>query len=424
MLPMLTGGTRTVFLLFVVLSLWASINNVIPLSVIFVVLTPLSLYAVVRNRSIPTVVIATSVVFVYFILSTLLYFPESFLEADFYRRDGNVFVSFMPILICGTLMIRLNVERLVRQFVIWASFANIVLMIVFFLTGGTIFFNEEGVYHFLFESHNAAGGCLSIICSLSLGIYFGGRKSLFWLAINLANLTGLFLTISRGSVLAMIASIFVVLVLKERYAKTIVGLTAASIMGVLVYTYPLWIQTGKPNGFEDVGAVEGLESRDANVIDRALYLWPRATDLFLRSPIVGTGFGSFDDMPYHLKGISGVFSYNVPEAANFTAAHAHNSYLHILAETGLVGLGLFVWMLVEIRTSIESFESHSIRLGLTLAFWVAVYAAFTEHRLVTPSQMLTFMLVFGLSLASHRFSRTRARSKTIDARAYGNVSVQ
>jgi len=413
MLPLLTGGTRAVFLLLMVLSLWASINNVIPLSVIFVALAPLSIYAAAKNRSLPTVVFAVLVVFTYFIISTLLYWPESFLEPDFYRRDANVFVSFMPILICGTLMIRVDLEKLVRLFVIWASLANIVLMGIFFLTGGTIFFHEEGIYHFLFESHNAAGGCLSIICSLSLGIYFGGRKSGFWLILNLTNLVGLVLTISRGSALAMIASIFVVLVMKERFAKTMVALTAASIISVLVYSYPLWIQTGRPNGFNDVGAVEGLASRDANVIDRALYLWPRATDLFLSSPFVGTGFGSFDDQPYHLEGIPGVFSYNVPDVPSFTAAHAHNSYLHILAETGLLGLALFIWMLHEIRKSIESFESRSIRLGLALAFWVAVYASFTEHRLVTPSQMLTFMLVFGLSLASHRFSKTYARHNAL-----------
>jgi O-antigen ligase len=232
------------------------------------------------------------------------------------------------------------------------------------------------------------------------------------------------LTISRGSVLALVASSFVVLVMKERLAKTMVALTAAAISSVLAFTYPLWVDTGRPNGFVEAGAVEGLASRDANVLDRALYLWPRAVDLFVHSPIFGTGFGSFDDTPYHLEGTPGLFSYNVPDAPNFTAAHAHNSYLHILAETGVVGLGLFLWMLVEIRRSIKSFQSRTVRLGLTLAFWVAIYASFTEHRLVTPSQMLTFMLVFGLSLASHRFSQSHATSKAIGAPVFGNVAIK
>jgi len=415
MLPVLTGGNRLIFLFFIVLSLWASINNVIPLSVIFVALTPFSLYAALRNRSLPTVVIATFAVYAYFILSTLLYWPDSFLEPDYYRRDGNVFVSFMPILVCGTVVMRLNVEKVVKHFVVWASLVNIVFMGIFFLTGGTIFFEEEGIYHFLFEAHNAAGGCLSIICALSLGFYFGGRKTYLWLFFNITNMLGLYLTYSRGSILAILASIFVVLVMKERFAKTMVGLTAAGIICVLVYTYPLWIQSGRPNGWEDVGALEGLASSDANVLDRALYLWPRAVDLFLQSPFLGTGFGSFNDLPYHFEGIPYVFSYNVPAITSFSSAHAHNTYLHLLAETGLLGLGLFVWMLREIRRDIDSFEPRSIRLGLQLSFWVAIYASFTEHRLVTPSQMLPFMIIFGLSLSSHRWAQYAVLPKAVDA---------
>src|SRR4029453_7464451 len=70
-------------------------------------------------------------------------------------------------------------------------------------------------------------------------------------------------------------------------------------------------------------------------VELRLSVWRDALRLFRAHPIAGTGLGTFDEMAYTLDG--------TPADPGFRRAgwHAHNVYLHVLAETG--ALGLFAW---------------------------------------------------------------------------------
>jgi O-antigen ligase len=73
-------------------------------------------------------------------------------------------------------------------------------------------------------------------------------------------------------------------------------------------------------------------------VSQRLAVWRDALALFRGSAIVGTGLGTFDDVAYSVPG-------NVADRVYFRAGwHAHNVYLHVLAETGAVGL--FAWCLL------------------------------------------------------------------------------
>lgn len=257
-----------------------------------------------------------------------------------------------------------------------------------------------------------------MVTAFGLGIYYTGRRTFFWLMLLWVNLLGLVLTVSRGSLMALLLAGFLVLTLKERFAKIIVLSMAIAIVGILSYTYPHWISVGKPNGWADV-AVGTVSSGDANILDRLLYLWPRAVDLFLRSPLIGTGFGSYDDLPYRFIGIPYVFSYNNPVELTFSAAHAHNSYLHILAETGLVGFALTMSMLFAVRKEIDTVTSRSVRLGLLIGLWVTIFSSVTEHRMFTPSQMLPFTIIYGLAVANTRWAKRRSGRQAPMASPHG-----
>jgi O-antigen ligase len=349
----------------------------------------------------------------YFVLNTALYAPESFLAPEFYRRDGNVFVTFLPVIIGGLVAVKVNLGAVLRRFVIWASVVNMVFVALFIGTGGTIVYEEAGVYHFLFEAHNAAGGYLAMITAFSLGIYLTMKKGrrAFWLILVLSNLVGLYFTVSRGSIGALVCAAILVHGLKERFLKTTVVASAVALIAVMSYAYPYWVSVGRPLDLSENTYTETIGSKDANVLQRVLYLWPRAVDLFIESPIFGTGYGSYNDIPYQLSGLPHVFVFNHPLELSFNSAHAHNTYLHVLAETGLVGLGLLLVMLVKMRQSINSLEPASVRLALKIAFWVAVFSSMSEHRLFTPAQMLPFTIFYGLALANSRWDRARSSSQ-------------
>jgi O-antigen ligase len=407
-----------VFGLFV-LSLACTITNAVPFSLLFVLLVPAVPYLLLKNRSLPGSVVALLTLFAYFAINTLFYAPVSFAEPAFYRRDGNVFVTFLPMVIGGALVLRNDVEGVIMGFLEWATLADALFICVYLATGGTLLFREPGVYHFLFEAHNAAGGFLSMVVALALGMYSGRRKTVLLGLILLVNFLGLILTVSRGSALGVALAVILVLMLKERFIKTTVVGSAVVMIALLSVTYPMWVGNGKPAGAYQPGEA-GLMSTeelagDTNTLDRVLFLWPRALDNFLQSPLVGTGFGSYDDLPYRFGGIPHVLSFNQPIQMMFTAAHAHNTYMHVLGETGALGLALLLWMLNRTWRDIDSLEPRSVRLSLKLAFWVAVFSSFTEHRLFTPAQMLPFTMIMGLALANQRAMRRQSQQASVTA---------
>src|ERR1700758_3750523 len=79
------------------LALFLTVTNFVPISAIGFV--PMLLCAWrFYGRSYPAFVTPLVAFTVLAIVSTLLYDPQSFLEFDFYRRDGNFFISYAPIL--------------------------------------------------------------------------------------------------------------------------------------------------------------------------------------------------------------------------------------------------------------------------------------------------------------------------------------
>ena len=67
-------------------------------------------------------------------------------------------------------------------------------------------------------------------------------------------------------------------------------------------------------------------------VDIRLAVWRESFQLFRSSPVAGTGLGTYDEVAYSLEGSTA--------EPNFRRAgwHAHNVYLHLLVETGVIGL--------------------------------------------------------------------------------------
>jgi O-antigen ligase len=67
-------------------------------------------------------------------------------------------------------------------------------------------------------------------------------------------------------------------------------------------------------------------------VDLRLGVWRESLRLFRSHPVAGTGLGTYDEVAYSLEGSTA--------EPNFrrNGWHAHNVYLHVLTETGIVGL--------------------------------------------------------------------------------------
>lgn len=393
---------RRIILWVFLLSLFATVTNFVPLSVAFAglaILLPV-LSARWLEEPLPKFHFFLLLLYAYFLISTLLYSPGVLAQYAFYRRDGNFFITYLPILILGLVPLRMRPGKWLRRFVIWASL---------FSLGAYLWLpvQSDGLHHLAFIAHNAAGGFLSIVLALCLGLYWGRRQKVF-LLLALLDFYLLYETGSRGSLLALAVAFVQILILKGRFNKLFLAGAVVSMIALLSFTYPLWLEAGKPdNGFESLGEINLPIMRSATIINRGEYLWPRALDNFLKSPLFGQGFGSYDDTPYRFEP-AGLVTLIVSENFRHSDAHAHHSFLHILAETGLVGLLLFMMYLYSLNRFIETLPG-ALGLGLQLAFWVVIWSSFTEHRLTTPAQMLPFNILVGLCLAHIRGAVVKAK---------------
>jgi O-antigen ligase len=268
---------------------------------------------------------------------------------DFLRRDGGLFVSLIPM----AALAAFHLERacLVKALLFFLAFQAAVAVVggVSALAGW-----HSGFYHIadvvdqrptffgLYAAHNATA---SVYLLLTLGAFAWAlrpdvgrelRRILLGIAALLA--LGCILARSRGAFMGLGAGVVFIAVLAIRrgvprrvMTVAVAGLAVAILAGGgLLLPRFIKMAQGETDQFR----------RE---------LWSRAWKDFTRSPVVGAGFGRFNDQGREFTsiGIGEVATKAVVFNDDF---HAHNSYLHWLAEGGVLGLGVMIafWILVSL----------------------------------------------------------------------------
>ncbi|SIT42746.1 O-antigen polymerase [Paraburkholderia ribeironis] len=339
-------------------------------------------------------------------VSTLLYDPQSFIEFDFYRRDGNFFISYAPIFAGCLYMHRLDLNKVLRVFFVFAVIVNIPAYVHYILQSGllAIFKNQNDSFGSYFIARNAAGGFFAMLLCLGMACYLQQRSKLLLVLLGL-NALMLFSTYSRGSLLgALVALNYLCFGRKRWMLATLMTALIISSIAMAIYQFdPTVDYMGHPFSFHNE------DPKAANLSIRYEWLWPRALVYFEQSPIVGLGFGSFDDEIHSLVSYFGLFAVPSDIVVNHTDSHAHNSYLNLLAELGIVGLALmisFYWKLIDWSQKGAAAAAlygrgqnfAALRFVEISSVCLLVMSA-TEHRLVSPSNVLILTLVISLLLA-------------------------
>jgi len=166
-------------------------------------------------------------------------------------------------------------------------------------------------------------------------------------------------TFSRGGYLAVLFSVFVLGLLKDR--KILL------ILGVFLLTW----QTVVPAPVrERVSMTENANGQLEASAQERVDLWQNAEQTFLHSPIVGTGFATFQ-LGEHVDNLK----------------DTHNWYIKVMVETGLIGLVIAIILLQQLlATSYRLFKRASdplyqgLGLGLFLATCSCIVANFFGDR--------------------------------------------
>ncbi len=335
---------------------------------------------------------------------------------EFLRFDGALLIAYLPLLLVTD--VRLDphfIRRIIGVFLtIMSTVALLGLAEFVDDTVGSLGLSRlpeplqfihnaslsTDIFHGFFRAHNAAGAIYAMATLVAFALLAMDQEPsllslpAFWVG---ANFVGLVLTQSRTAYVGFLAALLVT------YFRRKETLWNAFKYGVLILIPLLYFLLVQPVVNQRTEAVSNLE--DPNVVMRFLY-YQRALDDFVQSPIVGTGFGRYND---DLKGHVGI-PYFVFFATSGVSVnddlHAHNSYLHFLAEGGIVGLALmlsiwitaFRWIGREKVIFAAGSFGRCLAEGIQACIILEFSMSFTEHMMGTAASSLAVFTLTGLFL--------------------------
>lgn len=225
--------------------------------------------------------------------------------------------------------------------------------------------DPSGLYIFVawLRAHNAAGGLYSALAAMSLW-WFLLRRIPVW--ILLGNLLGLALTLSRSGYLGFVVVALVAFIVRgpvRRRGRLFVALAVAVTLAFAIA--PLRERLGG-----------GLSSTDYGRSTRT-EIWSAALRDFTQHPVLGIGWGNFQPAP---------------------GEHAHNSYLQVAAELGVVGLGLIGWWLGSVVWELARRRRHDLLAALA----TLLVTATLDHNFGSPSITAPVFVLCGMAISASR----------------------
>ena len=370
------------------------------------------------------------VIYVYFILS---YFVSgqpilNLFSYQFLKYDGNFFFCYILFFIFSISFP--NFKKLAAYYFkfIFSVFTifSLIGITEYFLSRGPLMVYAEAetgkIYFALNFAHNATGSVYAVVC-ISLLVFFLKEKTtkikILFLILLLINLTALLITRSRASYVGFFGATIIVTWLYFKSIKKFL----ITIGALIAVTVPILFLTGVYNRVIQILNFEG-----GTTIIR-FYVWEKAWYLFSQSPIFGIGYGRFNDIfnidiglfnLERLRGYPGIVSFYMKQIYYFNSAHAHNTYLQFLTETGTVGLGLILifWTLCIVKilkaynSTKENFTS-KVLLSSLASIFVLLILSFFENYLSATTVMISISAIVPISIGLYWEDYNKISSKRL-----------
>jgi len=254
-----------------------------------------------------------------------------------------------------------------------------------------------------FVNHNQFAGYMAMVMPVPLGlivrVIHGQARLVYGFAAALMG-TATIVSGSRSGVVSLTAAVVLMAVLNKRFRRhpmvddpaeserfflwkfgPIAVVTLAMIAGVL------WI--GATPVIERFGdAVDQVARSGSPDVSRAT-IWQETVEMVRDHPILGAGLGTYYTIyPRYARTekLSGL-------------DYAHNDYLQIVAEAGMVGGAIAVWFIIVIFSAISRAVQFrdSLSAGLALAAGAGIFAvavqSLSDTDLQIPSNALLFLVL-------------------------------
>jgi O-antigen ligase len=276
-------------------------------------------------------------------LRLFFYYFSFFIVLIFVRNFKDIEMIFWGMIVCGTIGSMPEILSSISQ-----SQVDI-------LTGRKMFFTR-------ITGPQEVNYPIQLVASVVMFPFIKtiGKKIILVLS-SLISTMALFLSYTRGSWLAAVIGLVLVVLLYGRYALFNRGnyLKISGLILFAIFTVFLLDITGifTLDIFLSRISLVSVRQIDISSLERVTE-WQVGWQVFVANPLLGAGLGF-------------IYHFNAVGIGNLTQIFLHNSYLYVLSKMGMIGFISFV--LVYMKVLISSVKSmrilrHSMEMGLLLAF--------------------------------------------------------
>lgn len=231
---------------------------------------------------------------------------------------------------------------------------------------------------------------------LSLSIYYisKGEKILLSMLFCIAIYTLVFLSGERSSLIQMTLGLFVIIFIFSLRNKKVFIIGPILALVIIVTLYNSTLQQVIERQFFTI--LEIIYHYSDSPYGK---LWNSGIKIGLENPLFGVG-------PMH-------FEMHCETISDFCSYHPHNIYIEFFAETGIIGLSLFIYLLYTIiKDPLTHFKNHkdqflkALAIGIMIAIIVRLLpipsSSFFKNWYAVP---LWFMIGWLLCLSQSKFTK-------------------
>jgi O-antigen ligase/tetratricopeptide (TPR) repeat protein len=205
---------------------------------------------------------------------------------------------------------------------------------------------------------------------------------------------------SRGGVMSLTAGLIVFLVLVG--SRRLLRRWIFILLVVVPIVLGIVVMIGQDTFFQRLGTIPEMEAQDS--FRWRWEFWRSAVHIFQDFPVLGSGLGTFAHLSDRYQTIRHSFRYLFPE----------NDYLHLVSETGIIGVALVVWIgfLFFSRTGRAWKQRHSrwavaIGAGGLSALGSLLIHSSGDFNLHIPSNALLFTVIAALTYVTAHTTRSQ-----------------
>lgn len=219
------------------------------------------------------------------------------------------------------------------------------------------------------------------------------------------SLLGILCTESRGAYIAIALSIVTLLISSRKIFKKLLP-----FMFVLAIGIPLTIALRYKNNSS------GNEFLASN--NNRLAIWRVCADLFTEHPIIGMGAGTEN------------IHQEIIQRIGINRSHAHNLFLEIATEGGIIGVALVIAIIVVFAKNLfklfylknNAYRPYAVLYTSSIIGFITM--SLYEHTLQSPKEMMVFFLFLGFSEATLRMAEGTIQLSADEVNMFEDFSAQ